>query len=59
MLSGGDYAESVDVATEHDSISSGDLIVIDPEKLSGAVLGKALGAIESGRGVIEVLISLQ
>jgi hypothetical protein len=31
----------------------------DRERLAGAVVGKALGALDSGVGVIEVLISLQ
>jgi hypothetical protein len=31
----------------------------DPARLTGAILGKALGNLESGKGVIEVLVSLQ
>lgn len=58
------------VSTENGPIHDGDLLVssstpgyamkgTDRNKLTGAILGKALGAIESGSGVIEVLISLQ
>lgn len=58
------------VSTENGPIHDGDLLVsssipgyamkgTDDHKLTGAVLGKALGALESGQGVIEVLISLQ
>jgi hypothetical protein len=58
------------VSTENGSIKRGDLLVVsstpgyamkgtDPTLLTGAVIGKALGTLESGKGVIEVLVSLQ
>lgn len=58
------------VSAENGPIHQGDLLVssstpgyamkgTDREKLTGAVLGKALGTLEHGAGVIEVLISLQ
>jgi hypothetical protein len=31
----------------------------DREKLTGAIIGKAMGTLDSGKGVIEVLVSLQ
>lgn len=61
---------STKVSTENGPIHDGDLLVssstpgyamkgTDRDKLTGAILGKALGTLESGNGVIEVLISLQ
>jgi len=58
------------VSTENGPIRRGDLLVssstpgyamkgTDRDKLTGAVLGKALETLDSGKGVIEVLISLQ
>ena len=58
------------VSTENGPVHDGDLLVssatpgyamkgTDRDKLTGAVLGKALGTLESGMGVIEVLNSLQ
>lgn len=58
------------VSTENGAIHIGDLLVssstpgyamkgTDHERLTGAVLGKALATLESGKGMIEVLISLQ
>jgi hypothetical protein len=58
------------VSTENGPIRRGDLLVssstpgyamkgTDREKLTGAVLGKALETLDSGKGLIEVLISLQ
>jgi hypothetical protein len=58
------------VSTENGPIERGDLLVssstpgyamrgTDSGKLTGAVIGKALAPLQSGSGVIEVLISLQ
>lgn len=58
------------VSTENGAILPGDLLVAsstagyamkgtDKEKLTGAIIGKAMGHIEHGRGVIEVLVTLQ
>lgn len=58
------------VSTENGPIHDGDLLVssstpgyamkgTSSRRLTGAVLGKALGTLESGKGIIEVLISLQ
>lgn len=32
---------------------------MDRERMLGAVIGKAMGALQSGDGVIEVLVTLQ
>lgn len=58
------------VTTENGPIHRGDLLVTssmpgyamkgtDRSRLLGAVLGKAMGALDSGTGVIEVLVTLQ
>jgi hypothetical protein len=58
------------VSAENGSIKKGDLLVTsstagyamkgtDPGRMLGAVVGKALGNLESGRGAIEVLVTLQ
>jgi hypothetical protein len=58
------------VSAENGPIQIGDLLVTstkagyamkgtDPSKMLGAVLGKALGALDSGTGMIEVLVTLQ
>jgi hypothetical protein len=58
------------VSTENGAIKTGDLLVAsstpgramkgtDRSLLTGAVVGKALGSLESGTGVIEVLVTLQ
>ena len=58
------------VTTENGPIQVGDLLVAsstlgramkgtDRERLTGAVIGKALGSLKSGSGVIEVLVTLQ
>lgn len=58
------------VTAENGSIHTGDLLVTsstpghamkgtDRNRLTGAVVGKALGDLESGTGVIEVLVTLQ
>lgn len=58
------------VSTENGPIKRGDLLVTsstegyamkgtDHSRMLGAIVGKAMGSIESGRGVIEVLVSLQ
>jgi hypothetical protein len=58
------------VSAENGSIKPGDLLVTsatvgyamrgtDRSRMMGAVVGKALGSLESGTGVIEVLVSLQ
>jgi hypothetical protein len=58
------------VSAENGPIKRGDLLVTsstlgyamkgtDPSRLQGAVVGKALGALDSGKGVIEVLVTLQ
>jgi hypothetical protein len=58
------------VSTENGSIKVGDLLVTsstpghamkgtDRTRLIGAIVGKAMGNLESGTGVIEVLVSLQ
>lgn len=58
------------VSSENGPIDQGDLLVssstpgyamkgTDRDRMVGAVLGKALGILEHGTGVIEVLISLQ
>lgn len=58
------------VSVENGSIKPGDLLVTssisghamkgtDRGLLAGAIVGKALGTLESGTGVIEVLVSLQ
>lgn len=58
------------VSTENGSIKVGDLLVssstlgyamkgTDRSQMLGAVIGKALGSLDSGTGVIEVLVTLQ
>lgn len=58
------------VSTENGPIRRGDLLVtsstvgyamkgIDRSKMLGAVIGKALGSLDSGAGVIEVAVTLQ
>jgi hypothetical protein len=58
------------VSTENGPIETGDLLVTsstmgyamkgtDHGRLTGAVVGKALGSLDSGKGVIEVLVTLQ
>lgn len=58
------------VSAENGPIKAGDLLVtsstigyamkgIDRSRLTGAVIGKALGPLDSGTGVIEVLVTLQ
>lgn len=58
------------VSTENGPVHAGDLLVssstpgyamkgTNRKKLTGAVLGKAMGSMESGKGVIQALISLQ
>lgn len=58
------------VTTENGPIGVGDLLVTsstpgmamkgtDRTRLTGAIVGKALGALASGTGVVEVLVSLQ
>jgi len=58
------------VSTENGPIRPGDLLVTsstagyamrgtDRSLLTGAVIGKAMGTLDSGRGVIEVLVTLQ
>ncbi len=58
------------VSAEHAAIHRGDLLVtssipgyamkgMDRSRMLGAVLGKALEPLENGRGVIEVLVTLQ
>ncbi|WP_263419891.1 hypothetical protein [Terriglobus albidus] len=58
------------VSAENGAIDVGDLLVssgtegyamkgTDSSKLTGAVIGKAMGTLDSGKGVIEVLVSLQ
>jgi hypothetical protein len=58
------------VTAENGSIHRGDLLVTasqkgyamkgtDRSKMLGAVLGKAMGSLDSGSGVIEVLVTLQ
>jgi hypothetical protein len=58
------------VTAENGAIKTGDLMVTsstvgyamrgtDRSRLTGAVVGKALGSLESGTGVIEVLVTLQ
>lgn len=58
------------VSTENGPIQPGDLLVAssrmgyamkgtDRDKMLGAVVGKALGSLDSGTGVIEVLVTLQ
>jgi hypothetical protein len=58
------------VSAENGAIKRGDLLVTsstvgyamkgtDPTRLQGATVGKALGALNSGKGVIEVLVTLQ
>lgn len=58
------------VTTENGPIHRGDLLVssslpgyamkgTDRSRLIGAVLGKAMGSLDSGSGVIEVLVTLQ
>ena len=60
----------VKVSAENGAIAVGDLLVTsstagramkatDPSKTTGRVLGKALGSLNSGTGVIEVLVTLQ
>ncbi len=66
----GNSAPQRPVSTENGPIRRGDLLVssstpdyamkgTDRNKLTGTVLGKALETLDSGKGVIEVLISLQ
>lgn len=58
------------VSAENGPIRRGDLLVTsstvghamkgtDPSRMLGAIVGKALGSLDSGAGVIEVLVSLQ
>jgi hypothetical protein len=58
------------VTTENGPVQVGDLLVssstlgyamkgTDRSRMLGAVIGKALGSMDSGRGVIEVLVTLQ
>jgi len=58
------------VSTENGPIKEGDLLVTsstpgyvmkgtDRSAMTGAIVGKALAAMDSGTGVIEVLVSLQ
>jgi len=58
------------VSAENGPIKVGDLLVAsstlghamkgtDRSLLTGAVVGKALGSLDSGTGVIEVLVTLQ
>ncbi len=58
------------VSAENGAIDVGDLLVssategyamrgTDASKMMGAVIGKAMGKLDSGKGVIEVLVSLQ
>jgi hypothetical protein len=58
------------VSAENGSIQAGDLLVsastigyamkgTDRERMLGAVIGKALGSLDSGTGVIEVLVTLR
>jgi hypothetical protein len=58
------------VSAENGPIHAGDLLVAssrmgyamkgtDRDKMLGAVVGKALGSLDSGTGVIEVLVTLQ
>jgi hypothetical protein len=58
------------VSTENGPVKPGDLLVTsskpgyamrgtDRERISGAIVGKALGSVQSGTGVIEVLVTLQ
>jgi len=58
------------VSTENGPIKAGDLLVAsstpgyamkgtDHDRMLGAVIGKALGPLDSGTGVIEVLVTLQ
>jgi len=58
------------VSAENGSVKIGDLLVTsstfgyamkgtDRTRLTGAVVGKALGSLDSGTGVIEVLVTLQ
>ena len=58
------------VSAENGSIRRGDLLVssstpgyamkgTDRNRMLGAVVGKAMGSLESGKGVIEVLVTLQ
>jgi hypothetical protein len=58
------------VTAENGSIKAGDLLVTSSipgmamrgtnrKRLAGAVVGKALGSLETGTGVIEVLVTLQ
>lgn len=58
------------VTAENGAVQPGDLLVTssrpgyamkgtDRERTSGAILGKALGSVDKGTGVIEVLVSLQ
>ena len=60
----------VKVSTENGPVSPGDLLVTssmpgyamkgtDHERLTGAVLGKALGSVTANTGTMEVLVSLQ
>ena len=58
------------VSAENGPIETGDLLVAsstmgyamkgtDRSRLTGAVVGKALASLDSGTGVIEVLVTLQ
>jgi hypothetical protein len=58
------------VSTENGPIHKGDLLVTsstagyamkgtDRNRMLGAVIGKAMGDLESGNGVVEVLVTLQ
>jgi hypothetical protein len=58
------------VSAENGPIETGDLLVTsstvgyamkgtDRDRLTGSVVGKALASLDSGKGVIEVLVTLQ
>lgn len=58
------------VSAENGPVNPGDLLVtsstvgyvmkgIDRERMTGAIVGKALGSVPSGTGVIEVMVTLQ
>ena len=58
------------VSAENGAIRQGDLLVTssvpgyamkgtDRSRMLGAVIGKAMGTLDSGEGVIEVLVTLQ
>jgi hypothetical protein len=60
----------IKVTAENGAIKTGDLLVAsstlgramkgtDRSKMLGAVIGKALGSLDSGTGVIEMVVTLQ